>query len=750
MKAIEHGYLFSRKPARTIVAGVLLCIIAVVGFRAPACASSLTASPNPGTVGAPITFDYATLTDPPIVLDFGDNTGAVVLPSDTGSKTHVFTSIGFYIVRLCQTSCTGSLGMVLAVKFVTVRATAPNVPFGSIFSTSVLGGPFLAGADSQINVSFRIATQSAPFASTPQTELEVVVDLEDSRGNLIRRSDPFVIPAYYAAGGRVVQRTIPYTIPGDARGAYQIRVYIQTDGGATVAIGHPIPFVIVGGPDPSSSENGTFHANGSIITGPSSSSFRSAPSVSTSSFQSNVTTALEWPDKTLSLGALYDPVSNRADPVFTLASATPGPVAAPDAAPQTQSEAGSAAGGKPQYTDVLGRATASLPQLLGGGTTLRGLDLTYKYADGWSYHGAAGYTQLGTTTTSLRAGSAFDISRSWSSTDSLRLSYFGQSDDVAKFVPNGSGGPKAANTGALEFNDEILKNLKTVISVGQSQSHLKIPLAPTKTDAADKIGMQYLLGSVNVAADYHNYGADFAVGGGPGAISDAVGSLATASAYISPASSLSLTWQRDDKRSTLSRRVDDSATFSTQPASGIGMHLTATHDHMIVAGSNLTTDSLDYGFNRTWQNGGYLSLNGSDSGSLDTLTPSNSITVRNTDVSYVLQRGSQLVGGGVSALVTTGQFFSNSTVSDNITYGFSFGGWAGVTRAYELQLQALGDNAVQFGGRSRDSLYSAILSRHLTRQTALGLRVQTGKHVDQFSALNSTTTAVRLQLNLNY
>jgi hypothetical protein len=723
---------------------------------AVASAASLMASTQQPAIGQAVTFSYDGVNSGPgpLVILFGDGS-MTQLPNLVGTTTHAYRAVGAYGVLLCEVSCFVRGGRLSGLGIL-VQAPAPRVPFGTILGTSILGAPFLAGAVAHIDLTFRVAAQGEFLSTTPQSDYEAVVDLQNEHGDLIRRSDPFLIPNYLVQGGEIVRQLIDYTIPNDAKGAYRIVVYLRTDNGATVAVGAPTPIVIFGGPDPAPIVNNEFHASGTIITGPSTTTFGSTPSSTTTQFQSNLTTALIWPGQTLSLTGLYDPVSRRSDPILTLTPTTQNSVSAPDSAATPQPAGSPAPGGRPQYVDILGRATASLPNLLGGGDTIRGLDFTYKYADGWTYQAAAGYTQLSSPTTSLRTGDAFDVMRSWgapsasgaSSADSLRLTYFAQADDVSRFVPYGSAGPTSANATVMEFSDQVARNLTALVSGGTSSSHLETVGGTTSSDAADKAGLQYSLGSVNFAANYHNYGADFAVGGGPGAVSDTAGSDATASFNITPVSNFALAWLVDSKRSAFSRHSDETGTFSTQPPNGFGLTLTATHDRMLVVTSALTSDTLAYAVSRSWLNGASLSLNGTATGSLDALHANSAATVRTNNLTYAIQRGSHMFGAGVSTNVVFGRG-ENSTVTENVNYGFGFGGGSGSTPPYEMQMSAMGGNATGLFSAGRISMYTAILSRHLSSYIALGLRAESGSTVTPMGFGNTKTSSIQLQMNLN-
>jgi len=124
---------------------------------------------------------------------------------------------------------------------------APNVPVGQIISIMPSGTPVLAGSDTSLIVSYALAVPR-PLAAPFVANLQIVVDLVDSKKNLIRRSDPFPISPRPVGGIRTVR--VPYSVPVDAAGQYYLRVWIQNAQGGTVAQSVPQTFAIVGGPDP--------------------------------------------------------------------------------------------------------------------------------------------------------------------------------------------------------------------------------------------------------------------------------------------------------------------------------------------------------------------------------------------------------------------------------------------------------------------------------------------------------------------
>jgi hypothetical protein len=107
-----------------------------------------------------------------------------------------------------------------------------------------------------------------------------------------------------------------------------------------------------------------------------------------------------------------------------------------------------------------------------------------------------------------------------------------------------------------------------------------------------------------------------------------------------------------------------------------------------------------------------------------------------------------MFGAGISSnvVLSRGQ---NTTVTENVNYGFGFGGGSGPVPRYELQMSALGGNTTGSGLPSRTSMYTAILSRHLSSHVALGLRAESGTMVTPFGFGNTKTSSIQLQMNLN-
>jgi hypothetical protein len=169
---------------------------------------------------------------------------------------------------------------------------------------------------------------------------------------------------------------------------------------------------------------------------------------------------------------------------------------------------------------------------------------------------------------------------------------------------------------------------------------------------------------------------------------------------------------------------------------------------MLVVSSALSSDTLAYAVSRSWMDGASLSLNGTASGSTDALVANSSAVVRTNDLTYAIQRGSHMFGAGISSnvVLSRGQ---NTTVTENVNYGFGFGGGSGPVPRYELQMSALGGNTTGSGLPSRTSMYTAILSRHLSSHVALGLRAESGTMVTPFGFGNTKTSSIQLQMNLN-
>ncbi|HEV2908986.1 MAG TPA: hypothetical protein VGX02_06895, partial [Candidatus Eremiobacteraceae bacterium] len=280
---------------------------------------SLTANPSSVIAGQAVNFTATTGAPlPGAFVDFGDGQSAPA-PAGFNQIPHRYQNPGVYTARLLVVG----QGVTFASAVVSVSANPVNVPVGQVYSSFLVGSPVLAGADTSIALTYRIFT---PFVLGPTgvSPLQAIVELADTKGNVIQRSDPFALPFTQQNVNSVQTVMIPYTVPADAGGNYVVRVYVRVNQGGTVAVGLAQPLQIIGGPDPAPHINNAFHASGAILT--NSGTNRGGYNVNL-----GMTTAVEWSTEELLLTGLFDPVSKKVDPLVVLQSATPAPITAPDA-----------------------------------------------------------------------------------------------------------------------------------------------------------------------------------------------------------------------------------------------------------------------------------------------------------------------------------------------------------------------------------------------------------------------------------
>ena len=326
---------------------------------------SLTASPSSVVTGQAVYFTAST-GGPPVpgtFIAFGDGTSAPA-PGSVSRVPHRYATPGEYTAQLLVVG----QGSVFATATVTVSANPVRVPLGEVYSTFLVGSPILAGADTSISLTYRIIT---PFAlgQTGLSPLQAIVELADSRGNVVQRSDPFTLPFSQQMVNAVQTVMIPYTVPADCNGNYLIRVYVRADQGGTVAVGRAQPLQIIGGPDPAPLVSNAFHASGAILT-------RSGATPGGYNVNLGITSAIQWSTEELLLTGSFDPVSKRIDPLVTLQSATPAPIVAPQAtqapnASTTQVDSGQIPAPPTNTGPTAGESPSPAPATTPGGETAK-------------------------------------------------------------------------------------------------------------------------------------------------------------------------------------------------------------------------------------------------------------------------------------------------------------------------------------------------------------------------------------------
>ncbi len=740
-------------------------VVALLGFAAGACAPAMAATgtifAQPGTaaVGQPVTFSVnATPTiglPTTFALNFGDGTSTAVTPPAT-TLIHQYGTPGTKLVTLMATS--PSVRTVVARTIVTVLPTVvPNiarVPLGEILDTVTVGSPVLAGTQLGIILHYRIAS---PFASLDNglTDLQAVVDLHDARGKLVRRSDPVPLSILPLAPSAIQTAVIPYFVPVDAGGNYEIVVYIRASQGGTIASSRALRIHVLGGPDPAPILHNVIHLNGALVAGPP------VPG-SSGSLNFGMTTALQWPTYGLTITGLYDPISRKSDPLFDLASATPGPVAAPDAqssaAPPASAQAKSSF---LKYNDLFGRTQTALPQFLGGGETLRGVDATYDYTSS-ILHAAFGYTQLPTASTGGRRAALFDYTRAWSPDYTLHFTVTNNRDDVGSFISIGNTHPLDGTTGMLEYNRAFNGRLTGDFAVGESSSHDLFTNESTP-GASERADLKYSPGKDTYELEYHNAGEAFATGTGLGAQADRIGGSFNANLALSPISQVALTFSRDDLHSIFSRDAVQTATFTLAPPAGAALTLNVQRAHQLSLSSDAFTSGVTFSLTRAVGNGTW-DASGSVSALHDTLQPNSDGTSRTLKLDYQFRAGASALGFGVAGSNVSGAT-ANTIIGETIDYGTSFGALAPAlggqaaaggspqgtlaTRRFELHASFSNTNTRQLPAGGRDTAWNALLSYHLTPQAALGVTWASQQHSDLNSLLNRQVSGLNFRLDLN-
>jgi hypothetical protein len=640
-------------------------------------------------------------------LDFGDGSSAPVTKG-VQMVAHAYAAPGFYVATL------RAAGGVLAS--IGIRIVAPaRVPAGAIYTVTPTLSPVLAGSNIALVVTYAVASVADDLPSAPQ--LEFVVDLLDANGALLRRSDPFILSPGIASGTQIAR--IPYAVPVDASGIYGVRVYARVVSGGTVAVAPAIALPIIGGPDPAPIAKTAFHAKGSIEIGPQAGSAGTPGAAA--ALNAGATTALAWNEASVALSGLYDPVSRRSDPLLTYESGS---------APNVQSPDESTAGGSTGAFALshggvsidAGRTQSSLPQILGGGDQIRGIDAVAQ--DGiLTFHSGYGYTQLPGQGVPEEYASAFDAGAALPDSGLVRLTDFN------------SGGP-AGNTRALalQYTQQPVKDL-TVLATG----------AITPSDSADQFQLTYASAGTNASVLYDDAGPDMTVGGGPGALSDRASFAAQWQSQLSRVVGLSAGWNSNESRSEFSRSTDGFATLTINSPALPTFTLTLRRDDQAAIGMASTDDQVNFGITKSVQSWN-ASFNGSLSG-LRAILGSTSGTTRTGSVQLMHQMGPSSLSAGVNATAVSGATGS-SQVGETVEYGFPF---LCVPSRCLLQMQVEGDdsNTRAFNSGGVDRTASAILSYHVASFASLGLRAEIRRHDDVHAALSGTASAVRLRLDLD-
>ncbi len=708
-------------------------------------------------------------------LAYGD--GTAILVATTGTYPHAYGAPGRYGVTLLDTRT----GTIVASGVVVVQGVVSRVPLGSVYASTFTTSPVLAGATTNLLVTFSVAVPSLATIADP---ILGYVDVLDSAGKLVRRTDQFVIAPSDYAGAGVHTVSIPFDTPVDGRGTYQTRVVLASAAGGTIAVGPPATLVIIGGPDPEIKIDTQFHSTGALEVGP----HAGRPGAT---FDPGLAVGFLLPTYSGILTGLYDPISRRSDPLLTIKSGAQQQVSAPDATPiphlangtesrsnstfaipdpaaaassspddspapagSTETHPGAPATPRPPrqpahpFSELVGRGQATLPELLGGGSTLRGGDLVDTVGP-TSIQVGYGYTALGTAVSSPQRGTIADLTRTLGTDGRLRLTYFARQDDPTRYpMPPGTTGALVTDSELLEFVSPTYRGFHLGAAGALSTAHGILGNYRTD-DASDKFTFGYVHDQTNIVLDYHNAGPIFAVGGGPGATSDRVGFGSSAQLPLAKVGSLALGYSRDESRSAFSRQSDAFGTFNFTLPHASTLALGFKRDTQVASSSDIKTDSGTLAFG-THAGIGTLALSASLSATGDHMTPDNGATTRTASLQYAMQSNAHALGIGINASTVSGGGL-NAQVGESVTYAFPFGGrvvGGAVVRGLELQLS--GSNVASHGNGSAgyDQALTSILAFHLTRHLAIGLRGEYNWHGDIIDTNRRKSSALRLRLDL--
>ncbi|HWT06843.1 MAG TPA: hypothetical protein VN224_13860, partial [Xanthomonadales bacterium] len=148
--------------------------------------------------------------------------------------------------------------------------------------------------------------------------------------------------------------------------------------------------------------------------------------------------------------------------------------------------------------------------------------------------------------------------------------------------------------------------------------------------------------------------------------------------------------------------------------------------------------------------GGQLSLNGSLVGLDDALTPANAAATRTGTVQFTRQSNAHTLGVGFSATAVTGAS-ANAQTGQSLTYGFPVGGRlvdGALLHGFELQFALTNTTASSAAAVTADQALSSIVSYHLTKHLAAGVRAEVHRHSGTVTGPLGARSALRLRLDL--
>ncbi len=661
-------------------------------------------------------------------LNFGDGS-SMTIPG-AGIYAHTYGLPGLVIASLTLNRVT------VARAGVDVAAPTARVPMGTILSSSLIASPVLAGGQTSILLNYLLDAGRFHTASDP---IYAIVALRNGRNQRLSYSDPIQINAGYGNVG-INEVSIPYEVPAAAAGQYFLQVYLRVASGGTVATGQLIPLTVVGGPDPKPSVVSTIHGNGALEIG-------SHAAGSPATINPDLALQVRYPTYAATLQGMFDPVARRPDAALTFAplqSSTLQP-------PSSTGLPTFALKGGHNYAYVFGHATAQLPQMLGGGETVRGIDLTDAVGS-WFLHAGTGFTQIVNTSSDIpsQATAYVDIAHTLSRNGaSLRATILDRNDgiDTDDFLVSG---PQIGSAALLTFSDPLAKNLALDVEGALSSTRANVVGATAISDAASRIQLNYTGAKTQFSLQYHDAGPQFTVGNGPGALSDRAGTLDTMTLVLPKNATLSLGYSLDAARSAFSVQSNAFANLSLlldqKTTATFGVSRTAARTSLAVP----TTNQMLFSLNRMagqWMLGASGTL-ASNSDSLNSLYAS---TTRTASLQASRQAGASSLAFGLNATSVRG-LGSTAQVGESVEYGFPlFGRTLNGQLVRGLQDQIALNNSIvnNYFGPNRTVLLEDILSYHLNSHLALGLRADL-QHVSGFVPYGGTGTVGSIRLRLDF
>jgi hypothetical protein len=725
-----------------ITAFVILLCCTKAAWAAPPPDASLFANPFEVRVGERVTFTgfVGSGTTLPVVLTFGDGQDTLVTTA-TFSLSHAYSHPGEAIAFLRTLS-----GAFLDAAAIEVVADSPRVPLGAIYSTTINISPVLAGSVVSVSLTYRIAVPGAGYPSLPSDELpglQLIVDLEDSNGNLIHRGDPTLL--YPLRFDAMQHTTVSYSVPVDARGTYRVRAYIQAVDRGTIAIGAPTPLDVIGNSPNDSVDARGVHISGSVEAG-------RRPQIIGETINPGMTLSSQQRLSTSALSAFSDPTSNRVDPLLVLTSLLPARLSSPnalDTQPKQPPTLPYVTEHRAQYYDAFGRLMAAMPDILGGFSTVRGVSGTYRTAPGWTFQGSAGNTELYSATfgeprTFEQFGDVFELGRFWSASDGVQIFHHGRGDNSSRFFffPQGA---QIADVNAIQGTRAVNHNLSLAASAAFSGYYPSYGGGPTTSDSANLFSGDYHNGFTNLTLQYHNFGRFFASGNGMLAMSDRAGMIASALVPLSKRAKFGLNWDREGTRSYAATQTTTSALFNYEFDRGVNALAQVSRDRELTQLTDVKTDTVALHLGRSDVFHNFL-VDGVIISSHDFVSDLGSFTVRTGSIQYSFQHGIQAIGFGVNA-VQNGGFFESSVVTESMTDGIAFGG---AQRKLGVQVGLANSNTqFDFGGGSDAADLTSSLTYNITRGVTVGFKGERTLFTFHNSPFGSVAGGIRFMLIVN-